>query len=62
MISEALEAVSPEFASVDEREMLRASARIERDDATPRRAARFGDVEVVARRLAALDDDVAAPR
>jgi len=56
IISEALEAVSPQFASVDEREMLRAAARIERDDASPRRAARFGEVEVVARRLAALDD------
>jgi hypothetical protein len=56
LISEALEAVSPEFASVDEREMLRASARIERDDAALRRAASFGAVEVVARRLAALDD------
>lgn len=56
VIGEALEAVSPEFASVDEREILRAAARIERDDASPRRAARFGAVEAVARRLAALDD------
>jgi glycerol-3-phosphate O-acyltransferase/dihydroxyacetone phosphate acyltransferase len=56
-IGEALEAVSPEFASVDEREMLRAAARIERDGASQRRAARFGAVEEVARRLAALADD-----
>ena len=33
VIGDALEAVSPEFASVDEREILRAAARIERDDA-----------------------------
>jgi glycerol-3-phosphate O-acyltransferase / dihydroxyacetone phosphate acyltransferase len=55
-IGEALEAVSPEFASVDEREMLRAAARIERDDATSGGLASFGDIEVVARRLAAADD------
>ncbi len=55
-IGEALQAVSPEFVSVDEREMLRAAARIERDDASPRSAARFGAVEEVARRLAALAD------
>ena len=56
VIGEALEAVSPGFASVDEREILRAAARIERDDAAPRGSAGFGDIEVVARQLAAASD------
>jgi 1-acyl-sn-glycerol-3-phosphate acyltransferase len=55
-IAAALEAVSPEFASVDEREMLRAAARIDRDDAATSGVARFGDIESVARRLATTDD------
>lgn len=52
-ITTALEAVSPTFESVDEREILRAAARTERNDACSRGSARFGDVEVTARRLAA---------
>ena len=60
MIGDALEAVSPEFASVDEREILRAAARIERDDATVTGVAGFGDIEVVARRLAAASDEARA--
>ncbi len=59
-IGAALEAVSPEFASVDEREMLRAAARIDRDDAARHGVAGFGDIEVVARRLAATDDTARA--
>ncbi len=55
-IEAGLEAVSPSFASVDEREILRASARVERDDACRHGAAGFGDVELVARRLAGADD------
>ena len=52
-ITEALERVSPQFASVDEREVLRAAAREERHDSTRRTDPSFGDSEVVARRLAA---------
>ncbi len=52
-ITEALEGVSPQFASLDEREMLRAAAREERHDSTGRAAVSFGTSEVVARRLAA---------
>jgi hypothetical protein len=52
-ITEALERVSPQFASLDEREVLRAAAREERSDATGRVEVSFGDAEVVARRLAA---------
>ena len=52
-ITDALEAVSPQFASLDEREMLRAAAREERSDATGNPNPSFGDTEVVARQLAA---------
>jgi 1-acyl-sn-glycerol-3-phosphate acyltransferase len=52
-ITEALEQVSPQFADLDEREILRAAAREERADASGRIEPSFGDVEVVARRLAA---------
>ncbi len=52
-ITEALEAVSPQFASLDERETLRAAAREERHDSTGRTDVSFGTSEVVARRLAA---------
>ncbi len=51
-ITESLEQVSPSFASVDEREILRAAAREERADARGR-PPRFGETEAVARRLAA---------
>ena len=52
-ITESLEGVSPQFASLDEREILRAAAREERHDSTGRHGPSFGDTEVVARRLAA---------
>jgi 1-acyl-sn-glycerol-3-phosphate acyltransferase len=52
-ITEALEQVSPQFASLDEREVLRAAAEEERSDATGHVEVSFGDTEVVARRLAA---------
>jgi glycerol-3-phosphate O-acyltransferase / dihydroxyacetone phosphate acyltransferase len=55
-IAQSLEDVSPSFASVDEREMLRAAARTERNAASRGGTARFGDIEVVARTLAAADD------
>ena len=52
-IRSALSAVSPEFASVDERELLRAAAAVAIRRGSPRRASLpFGDVEAVARRLA----------
>lgn len=52
-IRRALEAVSPEFASVDERDLLRASARVA-CVAEPRRSdATFGSIERLARQLAA---------
>lgn len=54
-ITEALEHVSPQFASLDEREVLRAAAREERSEATGRVEVSFGDAEVVARRLAAAE-------
>ena len=52
-ITASLEAVSPHFESLDERSMLRAAAREERSEATGRSSVPFGDIEVVARRLAA---------
>jgi 1-acyl-sn-glycerol-3-phosphate acyltransferase len=54
-ITDALERVSPQFASLDEREMLRAAAREERSDATGHVEVSFGEAEVVARRLAAAE-------
>ena len=47
--------MSPDFASLDEREMLRAAAREERSAATGRVEVSFGDAEVVARRLAGAE-------
>ncbi len=55
-ITEALEAVSPQFATVDERELLRAAAREEAAASSGRAIATFGDSEVVARRLAAAPE------
>jgi 1-acyl-sn-glycerol-3-phosphate acyltransferase len=55
-ITEALERVSPQFASVDERELLRAAAREERRDASGRVDTSFGDSEIIARRLAAAPE------
>jgi glycerol-3-phosphate O-acyltransferase/dihydroxyacetone phosphate acyltransferase len=52
-ITDALEAVSPQFESLDEREVLRAAAREERSAATGHVDTAFGDSEVVARQLAA---------
>lgn len=56
-ITESLEQVSPQFESLEEREILRAAAREERAGATGRSDASFGDVEVVARQLAATSAD-----
>lgn len=52
-IREGLARVSPEFTSVEEREVLRAAARARLALDAPRRPPRFGDVEVLARRIAA---------
>jgi len=54
-ITDALEQVSPQFASLDEREVLRAAAQEERSEATGHVEVSFGDTEVVARRLALTD-------
>jgi hypothetical protein len=51
-ITQALEQVSPQFASIEEREMLRAAGREERSLATGRLEVSFADAEIVARRLA----------
>ena len=56
-ITQALEEVSPQFADLDEREMLRAAAHEERSDATGRADASFAATEVVARQLAASSLD-----
>ena len=60
-ITQALEKVSPQFADLDEREMLRAAAHEERSEATGRVAPSFGDTEVVARRLAATAPEARRP-
>ena len=52
-ITVALEAISPEFATVEEREVLRAAARVTRNAESSRGGSTFGEVEVLARRLAA---------
>jgi glycerol-3-phosphate O-acyltransferase / dihydroxyacetone phosphate acyltransferase len=52
-IRAALEDVSPGFATVDEREMLRAAARATLNAEGAHGAVAFGDVEMLARRLAA---------
>lgn len=59
-ITRSLEAVSPGFASVDEREILRAAAREECSETAARVEPRFGATEVVARRIASSDDDARA--
>jgi 1-acyl-sn-glycerol-3-phosphate acyltransferase len=53
-ITASLQAVSPDFASVEEREILRAAAAIECRDRS--RRSTFADHEVVARRIAGADD------
>src|SRR6056297_1937895 len=55
-ITQALEEVSPQFDTVDERELLRAAASEERRDATGHADTSFADCEVVARRLAGAPD------
>jgi len=55
-ITDALERVSPQFASLDEREVLRAAAQEERSDASGQVEVSFGDSEVVARQLAAAPE------
>lgn len=52
-IRRSLEAVSPEFATVDERDLLRAAAGVASVDRARQRVASFGKVERLARRLAA---------
>jgi glycerol-3-phosphate O-acyltransferase / dihydroxyacetone phosphate acyltransferase len=59
-IREALEDVSPEFDTVYEREVLRASAGVDRTVARQHGETRFGEVEVVARRMAAAPPEVRA--
>ena len=59
-ITESLEQVSPQFESLEEREILRAAAREERGVSTGRSDVSFGDVEVVARQLAAASSDARA--
>ena len=53
-ITASLQAVSPGFADVEEREILRAAARTEQSD---ERTPSFADTEIVARRLAAAPAD-----
>ncbi len=55
-IRRSLEAISPEFRTVDERELLRAAARVASVDRRRQRPAPFGTVERLARRLAAAPD------
>lgn len=55
-ITMSLVAVSPGFASVEEREILRAAARVERSAAYGRGEPSFAEVEVNARRLALTPD------
>jgi glycerol-3-phosphate O-acyltransferase/dihydroxyacetone phosphate acyltransferase len=52
-ITASLEDVSPSFTSVDERELLRAAANTEREAEDGKHIPSFGEIEVVARRLAA---------
>ncbi len=59
-ITASLQAVSPGFADVEEREILRAAAGVERSARADGRTPSFGDSEVVARRLAGCDDTVRA--
>jgi glycerol-3-phosphate O-acyltransferase / dihydroxyacetone phosphate acyltransferase len=56
-IRRSLQAVSPDFASVDERERLRGAAWLELEREDAHRARHFGDVELVARRIAAGTDE-----
>ena len=51
----ALEAVSPQFATVEERDVFRAAARATLDAERRHGEAPFGEVDVLARRVAAAD-------
>jgi 1-acyl-sn-glycerol-3-phosphate acyltransferase len=53
-VTESLQAVSPDFADVEERELLRAAGAIECRDRS--RRSTFADHEIVARRIAGGDD------
>ncbi len=57
-ITASLQAVSPGFADVEEREVLRAAARIAGTSGPDRREPSFADTEVVARRIAAEPADL----
>jgi 1-acyl-sn-glycerol-3-phosphate acyltransferase len=59
-ITESLQAVSPGFADVEQREILRAAARVERTERAGGRAPSFAETEVVARRLARSGDTARA--
>ena len=59
-ITESLQAVSPDFADVEEREILRAAARVERTERADGHPPSFAETEVVARRLARCGDAVRA--
>ena len=54
-IAAALEAVSPQFATVEERDVFRAAARATLDAERQHGEAPFGEVDVLARRVAAAD-------
>jgi 1-acyl-sn-glycerol-3-phosphate acyltransferase len=56
-IRESLASVSPNYASVDERELLRAAARVGSGPSDPHRVRSFGESELLARRLALAPDD-----
>jgi glycerol-3-phosphate O-acyltransferase / dihydroxyacetone phosphate acyltransferase len=56
-IRASLAEVSPDFASVEERDVLRAAAGVRLAVLDRRRAERFGEIEVLARRIAAAADD-----
>ena len=59
-ITESLQAVSPGFADVEEREIFRAAARVERTEDAGGHPPSFAETEVVARRLARCGDAVRA--
>lgn len=53
----ALQAISPGYESVDERDVFRAAARVRLELVDHDRARRFGDIELVGRRIAAAPRD-----
>jgi glycerol-3-phosphate O-acyltransferase/dihydroxyacetone phosphate acyltransferase len=56
-IRAALQAISPNYESVDDRDVLRAAAGVRLALEDPRRARHFGEVELLARRIAAATDE-----